>query len=233
MMRARLIALYLLSFVPAAAVNFAFVQKTPSGGASAQAFPGNTTAGNCVVAIVYGTASGATVSDTGGNTYTLLATVGGFPVRMDIFAALHISGGADTVTATAGGIAAMEYSSVSTSYFANPGSALGPSAATPNLTNTGTGFNSPTEVMVVWGATCNCGGGATWTITTGTVRYTSTMPFNFGQTVTGGDDNVANMSGTYNNTVKINGVTAGSQTVISVFLNLGTGGGTTVFPVIY
>lgn len=213
-----------------AATNFNFVQQTPSTGAASQSFPSNTTAGDCIIVIVYGTVVSPTVSDSSSNTYTHLGAVGGFPVKMDIYSAVHIAGGADTVTASAGGIAALEYSSANSAYSVVMG---GTSSGTGVLTNAGTGFTSASEVMVVFGATCNCGGGSTWTVATGTIRYTSTMPFNFGQIVTGGDDVAANMTGTYTNSVKINGVTPGSETVISAFLTLGGGGKTNVFPIIY
>lgn len=227
----RVLICLLLFAYSALGVNFSFVQQTPSTGAGSQAFPSNTTAGNCIIVILYGQVSTPSVSDSAGNTYTHLGSVGGFPVKMDIYSADHIAGGADTVTATAGGVAALEYHSVSSAYNVVMG---GTSSGNGVLSNAGTGFTSASEVLVVFGATCNCGGGSTWTVTTGTIRYTSTMPFNFGQIVTGGDDIVASMAGTYSNSVKINGVTPGSETVISAFINLGAGGGgTNVFPIIY
>jgi len=214
-----------------AATNFNFVQQTPSTGAASQSFPSNTTAGDCIIVIIYGTVVSPTyptVSDSSSNTYTHLGRVGG--IEMNIYSAVHIAGGADTVTASAGGIVALEYSSANSAYSVVMG---GTSTGNGVLTNAGTGFTSASEVMVVFGATCNCGGGSTWTVATGTIRYTSTMPFNFGQIVTGGDDVAANMTGTYTNSVKINGVTPGSEIVISAFLTLGGGGKTNVFPIIY
>lgn len=142
--------LFLLALLalPLSATNFAFVQKTPnsSTGALSQAFGSNTTAGNIIVVTVYG-ASG-TLSDSSGNTYTRLATSAGFPIVW-IYVAVHIAGGADTVTASAGGgLLAMEYSSANSTYYAcalSTGSGI--------ITNPS--FASTHEVMVVWGVDYN------------------------------------------------------------------------------
>jgi hypothetical protein len=216
----KLFALALLSAVSACATNFTFLQKTPnsSTGALSQAFGSNNTAGSAIVAIVYGMTSGTTtVSDSLANTYTFIGTTGGYPARLDVFVALHVAAGANTITTTAGGgILGMEYSSTSSTYYVCVATDL-------SIPNNGTFvsnlFASTNEVMAVWGSVYN-GTLTSWTAATGTVRFAATMPFNFTTSVGGGDDDVSNMATAYSNTIHVNGVTAGSENVIGVFLNL-------------
>lgn len=66
------------------------------------------------------------------------------------------------------------------------------------------------------------------------------MPFNFTTSTGGGDDDVSSMTiGGYTNTIKVNGVTVGTESLNAVALNLdnpsclGTIGGSGSFAIIY
>ena len=102
--------------------NFTLVQQTACTSASSQAFGATNTKNNCIVVIVFEALNGGTVTDTAGNTYSLiLSTWGG--AFQQIWACTNIRGGANTVSATIGAVMALEYSSVAPQYFVCPGHA--------------------------------------------------------------------------------------------------------------
>jgi hypothetical protein len=75
-----------------------------SGTSFAQAFTSNNAVGNCIVVTVYEYSFSSVlpgISDTNGNTYTLLTSSSSFPGQgVYVFAALNIAAGANTVTVT-------------------------------------------------------------------------------------------------------------------------------------
>lgn len=241
----RSVFLFCLFAACASATNFAFVQHTPSSstGALSQAFTSNNTAGNVIIAIVY-YSSTATVSDTAGNTYHLIqGYLSSDP--MLIYAATNINAGANTVTSTDGfGIVATEYSSTNPTYYVCPAVV----ALAGVVSNTGhcipsdgncvvspVTFHSSSEVMAILAGT-STGYMTTWTVSSGTVRFETGFPADFGVGAMEGDDDQPSMTSTYANTLLDNGTTAGERS--GAFLSLtpcsGSGVSSVIsFPILY
>lgn len=222
-MISRFVLLSLLSALPCAAANFTFIQSTQTSGTlgTSHAFPSVNTAGNMIIAIVIGTSSGPpAVTDTKGNTYTLISPrIAGGDVQL--YAATNIAAGSNTVS-TAGtqfGLVAHEYHSANPTYYACQGTYIGggqiSSAGSVN-------FHSPSEVMVVWGGNITASGGASWTLSgTGAVRFSGVDNTAFGGNATAsGDDDVASvsLSPPYGNVIEYSGNSNGSR--MCLFLSL-------------
>jgi hypothetical protein len=246
--------LLLLSFcAPALATNWAFVQQSPvvtfsSTPSLTQAFSSVNTAGNVIIAIVYFPAAG-TVSDTQGNTYTLIqgATVSASD-PIEIFAAVNIHAGSNTVTVSAGrSIFVAEFSSTNSTYSVCPaigvpgtgtsGTGITSNGISPDAYINPVSFTSPSEVMAVFaGATTLAPGTPYWTIGTGTIMWTASYGSGFNGGTLAGYDDVSSVTGTYSDAITAgNFGTSGSRT--GVFLTQGSiclgSGGKHTFAILY
>jgi hypothetical protein len=230
--------LFLLALLalPLAAANFAYVQGVGNPGAPL-AFSANNTAGNIIVVELTGWGSAPTVSDTRGNTYTLV--IAGSNVIT--YVATNIAAGPNTVSLTGGtcctyasrnSMQLAEYSSANPNYCVAAGSQGNTGAIS------GGAFRSAGEAMPIIGLSSfnNSGGSPTFSIASGTMRIQTTILF-FGITIAAGlaDNDVASVPTAYSNTASSG---AGIYGYTVIFLYLGGGGcGVTsssfTFPILY
>lgn len=230
-----------LCALPASGLNFSYVQATQTTGtlpASSATFPSNTVAGNAIIVIAMHGVNATTIpTDTQGNTFVNVT----YQVfnNLAVYAAKNIAGGGDTVSigGSPQGIIAIEYNSVSSTYFVCPG-------ASNLLSSTGNGpggggtttFTTASEAMAIlagW-VTAN---GASWSLSTGTFHFTGVDATPFGG---GGafyaDEDLANVLTTYSNTALYAGGNNGAR--IASFLSLtscsgGAGPAPSTFAIIY
>lgn len=201
----KLLALALIAAASALGANFTYVQITPASmtgtATNSQTFASNNTAGNIIVVFVYNPLSTLpAITDTLGNTYTLFALQVFDAIA--VYAAVNIRAGANTVATTGSqGLVAMEYSSANPTYYVCSGSS-------DTLSNSGAGyqgigsvlFNSPSEVMAVFGGDITFGPGGTWILGSGNLRFSGGNVAGFGGNASfTGDEDLASLTGTYTN----------------------------------
>lgn len=199
--------------------NFAFVQATTCNGASVQSFPSSVTAGSCIiVAVIAGAVS--TVTDSQGNTYRQVQSNS----AGTLWAAINVTGGSVTVTASPSGGAlwAAEYSSANPSYSVCPGCSNPTVFDAPTITNTvppGSLFTSSAEVMAVfvcWQQGTIGGFSCPGT----TMRMNASIPQSFGTVCGAGDVDVPSISGSWSVSPLLSSVGNSPSRSWGVFLNL-------------
>lgn len=173
----------LLAALPAFGVNFSYVQSASdtsgagTDGTRSAAFGSNVTAGNAIIVVLYRavvTSPTPVITDTRGNTYTQRQLLGSSS-QTYVFSADHITGGADTVTASSGGGVSMiivEYHSVSLGYCFGSGANLTGGSVFDVAANPFTSAVDTLMVEVIY----NSGRFDTYTLTTGTQRFDINVP---------------------------------------------------------
>jgi hypothetical protein len=200
---------------------FAYLQSASQSGNTALAFPSANVAGNIIV-VATSNLSVTSVNDTQGNSYNLVAAKDNGSPQLQIWVALNIKVGANSVTATglsSGGpnssIAIIEYtvpSSFSFAVFASYGA---------GMTNGSNGrYKSSSETLLII-ATYDYTSAHSWTGTNLTVRETTTE--GGGQTLGIGDFDTATST-----TATVSTLNGGSSSSITgSLINFISGGGST------
>ena len=153
--------------------DFAYLQSASQSGNAALAFPSANVAGNMIVVATSNTSVTA-VNDTQGNSYNLVASGSDGSSSIQIWIALNINAGANSVTATGllasgsgSSIAIIEYTAPSSFTFA--GSAI---KGTGAINGTNSRYQSSSETLLII-ATYDYGGAHSWGGTNLTVRETT------------------------------------------------------------
>ncbi len=153
---------------------FAYLQSASQSGNAALAFPSNNTAGNMIV-VATSNISVTAVNDTQGNSYSLVSSAASGSPQLQMWVALSIKAGANSVTATGlnvGGsnssIAIIEYTVPSSFAFACSANIYA------GMTNGSNGkYQSSGETLLVI-ASYDYSSAHSWTGTNLTVRETTT-----------------------------------------------------------
>src|SRR5271157_4120207 len=174
-MKTLLILFLFVSSVYASA--FAYRQSASQSGNTALAFPSNNVAANMIV-VATSNISVSAVNDTQGNIYTLLSSQNHLSAQLQIWCALNIKSGANSVTATGlaasgagSSIAIIEYT-VPASFASVAASGDNLNSGTPN-NGSGTFYQSPSEVLLIIAA-YDFHSSHAWTGTNLTIRQTTT-----------------------------------------------------------
>jgi hypothetical protein len=219
-MKTLLIALLLTVSVAHAAV-FAFVQSKSQSGNSALAFTSNNTAGNIIYVFVSTTAVTA-MTDTNANTYQKLDQLNGGGPQIQIWVALNIAAGANSVTAT--GLAASgSGSSIAIAEYSHPASFN--LVAGLIFTDTVAPTSAAAETLSVMGI-YDFHSSHAWTGTNLTIRETTTE--SGGQTLAMGD----NVSATVplGTAFTFNSCSQGGSCLMAWGVNTQAAGGSTASP---
>ena len=168
---------------------FAYLQSASQSGNAALAFPSSNTAGNMIV-VATSNISVTAVNDTQGNSYNLITAISSGPAQTQIWVALSINAGANSVTATGlngsgsgSSIAIIEYAVPSSFVFAG-GNSSGPSG----INGSNSRYQSSNETLLII-TTHDWGSAHSWTGTNLTVRETTAEAG--GETLGIGDFNTA------------------------------------------
>ena len=168
---------------------FAYLQSASQSGNAALAFPSSNTAGNMIV-VATSNISVTAVNDTQGNSYNLITAISSGPAQTQIWVALSINAGANSVTATGlngsgsgSSIAIIEYAVPSSFVFAG-GNSSGPSG----INGSNSRYQSSNEKLLII-TTHDWGSAHSWTGTNLTVRETTAEAG--GETLGIGDFNTA------------------------------------------
>jgi hypothetical protein len=168
---------------------FAYLQSASQSGNAALAFPSSNTAGNMIV-VATSNISVTAVNDTQGNSYNLITAISSGPAQTQIWVALSINAGANSVTATGlngsgsgSSIAIIEYAVPSSFVFAG-GNSSGPSG----INGSNSRYQSSNETLLII-TTHDWGSAHSWTGTNLTVRETTAEAW--GETLGIGDFNTA------------------------------------------
>lgn len=214
----------LISLLAASSLDatvFAYRQSASQSGDAALAFPSNNVAGNMIVVAVSQTVSA--VSDTQSNTYSLVSAQSIGSPRLQIWVALGIKAGANSVTATGLAVAGA-YSSIAIIEYTVPSSFA--VAGTPGSTGTpnngsATLYKSSAETLLVIAA-YDFHSSHAWTGTNLTVRQTTTETG--GQTMSIGDFDTA--TSTLATISTLNGCSLAASCLAASLLNFQTSTGT-------
>src|SRR5674476_222230 len=200
---------------------FAYLQSASKSGNTALAFPSNNTAGNVIV-VATSNNSVTAINDTQGNSYNKVANNLYGSSQIQMWLAVNINAGANSVTATGlnasgafSSIAIIEYTTPSSLTFA---SGIGGSAAVNGMTGR---YQSSGETLLVI-ASYDWGSAHSWTGTNLTVRQTVTE--GGGQTLGIGDfDTTTSTTATVST---LNGGSGGATATVGLLI-FQVGGGST------
>jgi hypothetical protein len=152
---------------------FAYLQSASHSGNAALAFPSANVAGNMIVVATSSTSVTA-MNDTQSNSYNLVAYINAGAASIQIWVALNINAGANSVTATGlawdhagSSIAIIEYTAPSSFTFV--GSAIGGAGA---INGSNSRYQSSSETLLII-STYDYDTGHSWTGTNLTVRETT------------------------------------------------------------
>jgi hypothetical protein len=196
---------------------FAYLQSASQSGNAALAFPSSNTAGNMIV-VATSNISVTAVNDTQGNSYNLITAISSGPAQTQIWVALSINAGANSVTATGlngsgsgSSIAIIEYAVPSSFVFAG-GNSSGPSG----INGSNSRYQSSNETLLII-TTHDWGSAHSWTGTNLTVRETTAEAG--GETLGIGDFNTATSTTSTISTLNGGGTASCSCSLINFIMS--------------